>query len=336
MSVDALHTVSLSGRMIQRIYTQFGDTQETRASLLDGVSIAPSGLSAKRTHISAYDEIRFLSNISNLKGEDWVWRHADLWKPKELDDLGLAVMNAPNCGAALDVLTQFGHLWGPNLFFEQFRSLEDAGRRRVLTLGLVFEDGDSLKGTEFLREIVMLRVYYMLDHVLGRVWGGSEIRFRGEINVPVDVYKNLLRCSVVKAQSRSGFSLPSALCEKPSWAGNPAAFRKAMVNLYKGTGSPTSDDAFKVRVTNYLTAISNGRPRSEEVAAHLGVSLRTMNRKLKDNGTSFRKLLDMSLKRRAYAQLAAKTLSRAQISERLGFNDQASFSRALKRWRQNH
>ena len=170
---------------------------------------------------------------------------------------------------------------------------------------------------------------------MGKVWSGSEIRYRGDVNVSANVYKNMFKCTVVKNQARNGFFIPVEFCEKPSKIGNPTAFRKAVVSLHQGKASPASENAFRLRVANYLAAISNGRPSSIEAATNLGVSLRTLNRKLRDNGTSFRELLEASLKRRANFMMDAKNMSHAQISDRLGFKDQASFSRALKRWRQS-
>lgn len=335
MSADSLQTVTSDVGLMNYLFAEFADTKDKQRRLLDGVSISLGSLSHKRTQITAFEEHTFLSNISKLKGDDWVWRHVDLWKPKAEDDLGKAVMYAPNCGEALNIITQFGHLLGPNLFFEQFVETTKIGARRILTLGMVSDVDEIRVNTTFQRDLMMLRIYYMLDQVMGKVWSGSEIRYRGDVNVSANVYKNMFKCTVVKNQARNGFFIPVEFCEKPSKIGNPTAFRKAVVSLHQGKASPASENAFRLRVANYLAAISNGRPSSIEAATNLGVSLRTLNRKLRDNGTSFRELLEASLKRRANFMMDAKNMSHAQISDRLGFKDQASFSRALKRWRQS-
>jgi AraC-like DNA-binding protein len=55
-------------------------------------------------------------------------------------------------------------------------------------------------------------------------------------------------------------------------------------------------------------------------------------RRLADNNTSFRALLDASLKQRARLLLDAGKLSRDEMAEALGFADPTSFSRACRRW----
>jgi AraC-like DNA-binding protein len=72
---------------------------------------------------------------------------------------------------------------------------------------------------------------------------------------------------------------------------------------------------------------------SEDVAAReLGISRRTLVRRLSDSGTSFRALLDTDLKGRAEQMLAAGKMSRREMAEALGFEDPTSFSRACRRW----
>ncbi|MFN9357731.1 MAG: helix-turn-helix domain-containing protein, partial [Alphaproteobacteria bacterium] len=71
----------------------------------------------------------------------------------------------------------------------------------------------------------------------------------------------------------------------------------------------------------------------EDDAAHeLGLSRRTLVRRLSASGTSFRQMLDAELKARARAMLDEGSLSRTQMADALGFEDPTSFSRACRRW----
>ncbi|MEM9462390.1 MAG: AraC family transcriptional regulator ligand-binding domain-containing protein [Myxococcota bacterium] len=71
---------------------------------------------------------------------------------------------------------------------------------------------------------------------------------------------------------------------------------------------------------------------SAQLARTLGVSERALRRHLAEAGTSFREQRDDALLRRAIALLEQPELSLTQIAERLGFADNASFSRAFTRW----
>jgi len=83
----------------------------------------------------------------------------------------------------------------------------------------------------------------------------------------------------------------------------------------------------------YLSAAPvNMTPDLPQVARALGLSDRTLKRRLQDEGISYRVLLAEVRGRQANQLLADDTLSLTQIAERMGFSDLSSFSQAYKRW----
>jgi AraC-like DNA-binding protein len=64
----------------------------------------------------------------------------------------------------------------------------------------------------------------------------------------------------------------------------------------------------------------------------MGLSQRTLVRRLAGSGVSFRGLVDAELKDRARRLLGGGALSRIEIADRLGFADGTGFSRACRRW----
>jgi AraC-like DNA-binding protein len=69
----------------------------------------------------------------------------------------------------------------------------------------------------------------------------------------------------------------------------------------------------------------------EEVAATLGVSSRTLKRKLKAEGTAFTDILDQLAIEQARGLLRT-ALSVEQVAERMGYSDVSNFGRAFRRW----
>ncbi|MBI5924546.1 MAG: AraC family transcriptional regulator [Aquabacterium sp.] len=83
----------------------------------------------------------------------------------------------------------------------------------------------------------------------------------------------------------------------------------------------------------YLAAAPlNMTPDLPQAARALGLSDRTLKRRLQDEGVSYRMLLAEVRGRQANKLLADETLSLTQIAERMGFSDLSSFSQAYKRW----
>ncbi|WMN15804.1 AraC family transcriptional regulator [Pseudomonas piscis] len=68
------------------------------------------------------------------------------------------------------------------------------------------------------------------------------------------------------------------------------------------------------------------------MARLIHTSVRTLKRRLQEEGTSYRQLLAEQRGARALELLANPALSLGQIAERLGFSDLSSFSQSFKRW----
>ncbi len=89
----------------------------------------------------------------------------------------------------------------------------------------------------------------------------------------------------------------------------------------------------KGRVESLLMPILHtGNPDMGAIAAKLGVSRRTLSRKLKMEGTSFVTLLDELRHQLALHYLSCKRASVNETAYLLGFSDPTGFSRAFKRW----
>ena len=73
-------------------------------------------------------------------------------------------------------------------------------------------------------------------------------------------------------------------------------------------------------------------PGADDVAAMLGMSRSTLHRMLKDAGHSLSQLKDEQRRNRAMALLARTDKSISQISEAVGYAEEAAFYRAFHRW----
>jgi len=68
------------------------------------------------------------------------------------------------------------------------------------------------------------------------------------------------------------------------------------------------------------------------VAAELKLSERSLRRRLTEEGTSFRELLEEARRERALTILSKAGMSLTVAAEQLGYSDTAAFSRAFKEW----
>lgn len=81
-----------------------------------------------------------------------------------------------------------------------------------------------------------------------------------------------------------------------------------------------------------LSTLKDGPLSAEAVAGKLGVTRRTLTRRLREEGTSFTELLEDVRRQAAIHYLTASDHGADDIAFLLGFSEASAFVRAFKRW----
>lgn len=98
-------------------------------------------------------------------------------------------------------------------------------------------------------------------------------------------------------------------------------------------GDPYEEPGFVVRLRNQLLSHLHGRDSAENIASALGMSVRTLRRRLADCGLSFHKVrLDVRMEV-ALRYLTTTNVSIEKIADLVGYSDQATFTRAFREWK---
>lgn len=79
-------------------------------------------------------------------------------------------------------------------------------------------------------------------------------------------------------------------------------------------------------------SLMGGRPDMQTVAKELHMSDRTLQRRLTDEGTSYKELLTQTRHEQAIEYLADPTLEIKEVAFLVGYEDQNSFYRAFRQW----
>ena len=82
-------------------------------------------------------------------------------------------------------------------------------------------------------------------------------------------------------------------------------------------------------VAGYLV---HGEPDRETIAGELNLSSRTLQRRLDEQGSSVKQIVDETRHQLAIEYLGQQHLSIKEVAFSLGFSDPSNFSRAFKRW----
>ncbi len=92
-------------------------------------------------------------------------------------------------------------------------------------------------------------------------------------------------------------------------------------------------DAIVMRVKDRLIdQLPTGNLTEESVAEALNMSQRSLQRKLRDEGTTYKQVLDKTRRELAEKYIESSLLTLNEIAYLLGFAEPSSFSRSFKRW----
>lgn len=78
--------------------------------------------------------------------------------------------------------------------------------------------------------------------------------------------------------------------------------------------------------------LPSGEFSEQGIAKALNVSVRSLQRKLKEEGTTFKTLVDETRRDLALQYIKDSTASINEMAYLLGYSEHANFSRAFKRW----
>lgn len=161
----------------------------------------------------------------------------------------------------------------------------------------------------------------------------SQLSFRYPAPPHAEVYADYFRMPVQFAQPVNALELPRIYLDQPLDGGFPALHGQAEVRVEQRLARLTRRSGLVAA----LEAVFEEEPRLlgqgiERLSQRVGLHPRTLQRRLQDEGESF-----AQMQGRVRYRLALKYLDQAAgdletISERLGFSDRRSFTRAFTRW----
>jgi AraC-like DNA-binding protein len=147
-----------------------------------------------------------------------------------------------------------------------------------------------------------------------------------------DKYFAFFKCPVYFDAARDRLILKKKDADQRLPGGNPhlAQINDRIIIRYLATLS--NDDIVHRTQTAIIDLLPSGQVSDEKVARKLFLSERSLQRKLQQTGTSFRKLLDTTREELAKQYIQDPSVDLTEIAFLLGFSEHSAFSRAFKRW----
>lgn len=240
--------------------------------------------------------------------------------------LGRAVTGAGTLGAGLNVLTRFYPL------------IQDATYVRFEVVGdLAVLSYKILDPTIWPREQDALYTLGIFSTLLQQankdVWSQVRVSVEAPRSARNADLSRILHAPVTYGAQANELVFPARFISSPFQGSEPILFDEirelAQALSFKNRGMPFIDRARYV----IYAALFDTNIGQDVVARELGLSTRTLRRKLAQEGASYQQLLDDCRMEIAARELAiGKHVSLSQMALKLGYSEHSTFTRAFYRW----
>ncbi len=179
-----------------------------------------------------------------------------------------------------------------------------------------------------------LGVGYMIDMVrsyAGRHWRPDVVMTALPSGTQRAGMEDIFGTNISHGHATPGIEFEAVLLARSLPTTRPAAGSRA-TKPGAEPQVPSQDDELATIAAVMDLALHEDYPRVEWVAAKLGTTRRSLQRRLAAHGTTFIRLAEATLLRRAKVLLRDGHMPITDIALALGYADPAHFSRAFRRW----
>lgn len=240
--------------------------------------------------------------------------------------VGFMARTAPTLGDALRAAVRHGAL------------LNETSRTQLFVDGehAVLRDGPADPGTRWPRhkaEFVMAAYVLLTFEWAGVGRQPVAVSFQHSGDGAASAYHQVFCGSVTFDAPFNELRFPASWLSRPIASAEPALFaflERRAAEL--GSSLQAALDLRQEVCRVVAAALPQGVPSIECVARRLGTGHRTLQRRLQEQGTGYRELVDDLRFERCQALLVDDALTVDVVSSRLGFSNARAFRRAVRRW----
>jgi AraC-like DNA-binding protein len=305
-----------------RLAALYGVTQE---KLLEGTDLEPGDLVDPAKMVTVATVRAIAERARTLTGEPslGVYLGRQAYSP-EHGYLGFATMTAPTLGGAVELLLKYSSI-RTNAF--AFHLAIDGATASLLV--------EELADFGSARDMVLLALLIGVRHAAVSTLGRERESTTVELSIEEPAYYERfrrLRPRVKFGCSRNAIVFDASLLDTPLVTAAPAAHRLALEQCWRQSETKGTPEIFNDRVGRLVLREEGGLRSIVEVAQAVGISTRTLRRRLAAEGTTFAAIRERECRERAVFLLRSGKRSTAEVSELIGYANVANFTRAFQRW----
>ena len=312
---------------VYKVVGQASPGVETR-DLVEGLGLKPDGPIDPARMVSSLDYYDFFAALAERdpEGVALPLRIGAAMRSDEYGAFGLAWKSAPNLRGSFARSERYGHVLGG----AETYTLEQSADGYFFSLEKM---GDGRMGMLLSNEASLAAVNAISKEVSTAPFAPLVVYFKHAPRGDVSIYESHFGCPVKFEAGRDALLVSRETIDAPNKLGDETIAAFFDRHLEQELASREKDSSLEQQVRHAVTTLlSEGVPTLSLIASKLGLSARTLQRRLSDEGHSFQSVVDAARKDLAQRLLRETDYSLAEIGFLTGFSEQSGFTRAFKRW----
>ncbi len=193
--------------------------------------------------------------------------------------------------------------------------------------------GDRRLGMRISNEATLASVVSISREVSTRFFNPLAVFFKHQAPASTASHEAYFGCQVHWNTDRDALLVSQDTLQVPNRVGDEGMAKFFDTHLEEELSKLADDDAIDQRVRLQVSkSLSEGVPAVSDIARNLGMSGRTLQRKLSGRGYSFKTLVEDSRRQLAERLLKQTSYSLTEVAFMTGYSEQSAFNRAFKRW----
>ena len=284
------------------------------------VGLSKAQLQAPESRIPIDSAVRLLESSAAASGCQSFG--LSMAESRQLSDFGvvsLLLSHQRTLRDALQVVLHYRHLMNNSLAI----FIEEAGKMVIIREEVVTETPMPSRQATELAIGVMFRLCAAL---LGSHWHPYSVNFMHQPPDNLQLHRRLFGCKLEFGSEFKGIVCPDTSLDMANPNADPAMARYAQSYLDSLQGHEGASMLFEVRKAIYLL-LPMGRATIEQVAQSQGMNVRTLQRRLKDDGCAFNDVINDVRRDLVLRYLDNPNYPLSRIADMLGYSMASSFTR---------
>ncbi len=194
-------------------------------------------------------------------------------------------------------------------------------------------DGERRLGLRISNEATIAAIAAISREVSSKHFNPLSVYFKHAAPDQTDDHEAYFGCPVHFDATRDALLVSYDALKTPNKVGDESIANFFDTHLEAELAKFEDDTALDRRVRIQVSkSLSEGVPAISAVAGELGMSGRTLQRRLAEQGYSFQALVDTSRRQLAERLLQQTDYSLTEVAFMTGYAEQSAFTRAFKRW----